>query len=139
MIETHIRGVALLILIVAALWGLLRLADPVFEEAFGENGAIIAKSPTAEDGGVLRASDSFARVEAPLTFDEVSTLQSLLKVEGFLDAAADVDGLFGPITEAAVTRAKATLAIPTASDRVLLSLLEGRNSDLFGTVDSTVP
>lgn len=136
MIETHIRGVALLILVVVALWGLLRLADPVFEEAFGDNGAIIARSPSTEAGGVLRGSDSFASFEAPLTFDEVSTLQQLLKVEGFLDADDDVDGLFGPITEAAATRAKATLAIPAASDRVLLSLLEGRNSDLFGTVES---
>ena len=133
--DTHIRGVALLILLVAALWGAAKLAGPVFDEALGDEGAIIARSPD-EAGDSLRIGESLEDVEAPLTFDELSTLQWLLGVEGFLDPDSDVDGLLGPITEAAITRAKATFAIPTASHRVLLSLLEGRNTDLFGTVDS---
>ena len=133
--DTHIQGVALLILLVAALWGAARLAGPVFDEALGDEGAIIARSPD-EDSDSLRIGEIPENAEAPLTFDEVSTLQWLLGVEGFLDPDSDVDGLLGPITEEAITRAKATFAIPTASQRVLLSLLEGRNTDLFGTVDS---
>ena len=133
--DTHIRGVALLILLVAALWGAAKLAGPVFDEALGDEGAIIARSPD-EDSDSLRIGEIAENAEAPLTFDELSTLQWLLGVEGFLDPDSDVDGLLGPITEAAITRAKATFAIPTASHRVLLSLLEGRNTDLFGTVDS---
>ena len=133
--DTHIRGVALLILLVAALWGAAKLAGPVFDEALGDEGAIIARSPD-EDSDSLRIGEIPENAEAPLTFDELSTLQWLLGVEGFLDPDSDVDGLLGPITEAAITRAKATFAIPTASHRVLLSLLEGRNTDLFGTVDS---
>lgn len=133
--DTHIRGVALLILLVAALWGAAKLAGPVLAEGFGDQGAIIARTPD-ESSDDSRFDEVLDNAEAPLTFDEVSTLQWLLGVEGFLDPDADVDGLMGPITEAAITRAKATFAIPTASDRVLLSLLEGRNTDLFGTVDS---
>ena len=133
--DTHIQGFALLILLVAALWGAARLAGPVFDEALGDEGAIIARSAD-EDSGSLRIGESLEIVEAPLTFNELSTLQWLLGVEGFLDPDSDVDGLLGPITEAAITQAKATFAIPTASDRVLLSLLEGRNTNLFGTVDS---
>lgn len=130
--DTHIRGAALLILLAAALWGAARLAAPVVEEALSDEGAIIARSP---DEGALdqRIGESLEAVEAPLTFDEVSTLQWLLGVEGFLDPDTDVDGLLGPVTEEAIIRAKATFAIPAAGDRVLLSLLEGRNADLFGT------
>lgn len=134
--DTHIRGAALLILVAAALWGAVRLAAPVFDEALGDEGAIIARSPD-EDTLDQRFSESLEPVETPLTFDEISTLQWLLGVEGFLDPDSGVDGLMGPITEEAITRAKATFAIPTAGDRVLLSLLEGRNADLFGTEDST--
>ncbi|MCY3850724.1 MAG: hypothetical protein OXF75_07995 [Acidimicrobiaceae bacterium] len=133
--DTHIRGVALLILLVAALWGAVKLAGPVFDEAFGDEGAIIARSPD-DDSDSLRIGEAPENTEAPLTFDEISTLQWLLGVEGFLDPDSDVDGLLGPITEAAIVRAKATFAIPTASDRILLSLLEGRNTDLFGTIVS---
>ena len=134
--DTHIRGAALLILLAAALWGAAQLAAPVVDEALSDEGAIIARSPD-EDTLDQRISESLETVEAPLTFDEISTLQWLLGVEGFLDPDTDVDGLLGPITEEAITRAKATFAIPTASDRVLLSLLEGRNASLFGTEDST--
>ena len=129
--ETHVRGAALLILLAAALWGAARLASPVLSEALGNEGAIIARSPAVEvDTAGVEAPPQTA--EAPLTFDEVRTLQWLLGVEGFLDPDVDVDGLMGPITEDAATRAKATFAIPTASVRVLLSLLEGRNTDLLG-------
>ena len=133
--STHLQGVALLILLVGALWGLMKLAGPAFEEALGDEGAIIARSPDDENDN-LRIGDLPENAEAPLTFDEVSTLQWLLGVEGFLDPDSDVDGLLGPITETAIIRAKATFAIPTASHRVLLSLLEGRNTDLFGTTDT---
>jgi len=133
--DTHIRGVALLVLLAAALWGAAKLAGPVIDEAFGDEGAIIARSPdTPSDSS--RIGEVGENTEAPLTFDEVSTLQWLLGVEGFLDPDSDIDGLLGPITETAIVRAKATFAIPTAGDRVLLSLLEERNIDLFGTVDS---
>ncbi len=133
--DTHIQGAALLILLVAALWGAATLAGPVVEEALGDEGAIIARSPDESD--VPGIDELFEDIEEPMTFDEVATLQWLLSVEEFLDADSDVDGLLGPITEAAVTRAKATFAIPTASDRVLLSVLEGRNANLLGTVDPT--
>lgn len=136
--DTHIRGVALLIVLALALWAAAKLAGPVIDEAFGDEGAIIARSPDESDS--LRIGEEPEITETPLTFDEVSTLQWLLGVEGFLEPDS-VDGLLGPITEEAIVRAKATFAIPTAGDRVLLSLLEGRNTDLFGTVDSaeTVP
>lgn len=133
--DTHIRGAALLILLAAALWGAARLAAPVVDQALSDEGAIIARSPD-EDTLDQRFSEPLETVEAPLTFDEISTLQRLLGVEGFLDPDTDVDGLLGPITEEAITRAKATFAVPTASDRVLLSLLEGRNASLLGTEDS---
>lgn len=138
--DTHIRGVALLIVSILALWGAAKLAGPVFDEAFGDSGAIIARSPD-EDSDSSRIGEAGETTEAPLTFDEISTLQWLLGVEGFLDPDSDVDGLLGPITEAAIVRAKATFAIPTAGDRILLSLLEGRNTDLFGAADSaeTIP
>ena len=134
--ETHIRGAALLILLAAALWGAAQLAAPVVDEALSDEGAIIARSPD-EDSLDQRIGESLETVEAPLTFEEVSALQWLLGMEGFLDPDTDVDGLLGPITEEAITRAKATFAIPTAGDRVLLSLLEGRNANLFGTGEST--
>ena len=133
---THIRGVALLILLAATVWGAARLAAPVVDEALSDEGAIIARSPD-EDSLDQRIGESLETVEAPLTFEEISNLQWLLGVEGFLDPDTHVDGLLGPITEDAITRAKATFAIPTAGDRVLLSLLEGRNANLFGTVEST--
>ncbi|MCQ3813910.1 MAG: hypothetical protein KTU85_05760 [Acidimicrobiia bacterium] len=127
---SHIQGVAILILVVAALWGLARLAGPVLAEALGEQGAIIAKSPE-ETNEPLERDAALEASEAPLTVDEITNLQWLLAVEGYLNAKTDVDGLLGPVTEAAITEAKATLAIPTANHRVLLSLLEGRNAALL--------
>lgn len=133
--DTHIQGVALLILLAAALWGAANLAAPVVDEALSDEGAIIARSPDP-DSLDQRIGESLETFEAPLTFEEVSTLQWLLGEEGFLDPDNDVDGLLGPITEEAIVRAKATFAIPTAADRVLLSLLQGRNADLLGSVDN---
>ena len=60
----------------------MKLAGPVFEEALGDEGAIIARSPDDESDN-LRVGEFLENAEAPLTFDELSTLQWLLGVEGF--------------------------------------------------------
>lgn len=125
---THIQGVALLIVLLGALWGASRLAAPTISEAISDEGAIIARSPdptasTTPEDGSLSPSDE------PLNFDEITNLQWLLGIEGYLSLDTDIDGVYGPITRAAVTQAKEALDIPSASDRVLLSLLEGLNAE----------
>ncbi len=126
--STHIQGVTILILVVAALWGAMRLVGPAISEALGDEGAIIARS--VDENNLVEPDDTTQQDnDSPLTTDEISTLQWLLAVEGFLDPETDVDGLLGPKTSEAITNAKATFGIPTANDRVLISLLEGRNAD----------
>ena len=125
---THIQGVTILILVVATLWGVTRLVGPAISEALGADGAIIARS--ADESSLVEPVDTTQQTDdSPLTVDEISTLQWLLAVEGFLDPQTDVDGLLGPKTSGAITNAKATFGIPTANDRVLISLLEGRNAE----------
>lgn len=125
--RNHIQGVALLILLMAALWGTVRLAGPVLSGAFGDEGAVQAR--VAEDRVDLSTDD--AEPEEPLSPEEVFTIQWRLAAEGFLDVETDLDGIMGPRTRAAMQEAKTAFGLGAVSDRALLEHLEPAGSDPF--------
>ena len=90
--RSHIQGVFVLLFVGIALMGLARYAAPVLSEAFGDEGAIIAKSAEPEDPA-----------NAPLTGEEVIELQTNLTALGF--DPGPVDGILGSITKAAIAAA----------------------------------
>lgn len=123
--RNHIQGVALLVLLMAALWGTVRLAGPVLSEAFGDEGAVQAR--VAEDRVDLAIEA--AEPAKPLTDEEVFTIQWLLAVHGFLDVETDLDGLMGPTTRGAMHDAKAAFGLGAVGDRVLFDHLESVTPD----------
>jgi hypothetical protein len=114
--RTHIQGFALLGLLLAALWGMTRLAAPTLSEAFGENGAVVAES--AEDHVELTIETE--TVDPELTDEELTRLQFQLALAGFLDVNTDVDGLWGAVTRGAIADAAAEWGLDDPTDREIL-------------------
>jgi len=114
--RTHLQGFALLGLLLAALWGVTKLAAPTLSEAFGENGAVVAES--GEDRIELTIDSE--TLDADLTDDEVKRLQFQLLLAGFLNETSDVDGVNGPNTARAIAQAAAEWDLEDPSDREVL-------------------
>ena len=70
----HIQGLFVLLGVGIALLVMARIAAPVLDDAFGEDGAIVAESSDAEDSVDLAAAET--EVDLPLTGDEVAVLQA---------------------------------------------------------------
>ncbi len=112
--RTHFQGFALLILLVAAIWGAARLASPTLSDAFGEDGAVNAESEDRVNL-VVDSEDS-----APLTAAERERLQFQLLRGGFLENPADVDGIFGDKTRDAIQTAADAWGLESPSYRQVL-------------------
>ena len=110
--RTHLQGIALLGFLVAALWGVARLASPTLREAFGEDGAVVAQS--GEDTVDL-VRDTVA--DTPLTPEQLTRLQFNLLRAGFLEELAQVDGTWGPTTRGAMEQAAQAWGLDRPSDR----------------------
>jgi hypothetical protein len=127
--RTHLQGIALLGLLVAALWGMTRLASPALSEAFGEDGALQAESRDVVDlvvGGET--------LDAPLDDEERARLQFHLVVGGFLDDPSQVDGIIGAQTRAAMAEAAAEWGLEDPTDRAFLIFADEQSAgvSLFG-------
>ncbi len=127
--RTHLQGIALLGLLVAALWGMTRLASPALSEAFGEDGALQAESRDVVDlvvGGET--------LDAALDDEERARLQFHLVVGGFLDDPSQVDGIIGAQTRAAMAEAAAEWGLEDPTDREFLTFADEQSAgvSLFG-------
>ena len=133
--RTHLQGAFLLIILLLAFWWALNWAGPIFDSALGgEDGAIVARTPSEED-----AAAAGLEVYVPLDGNEVAALQGALLQVGY--SPGPVDGIMGELTRTAVDEAKRDLGLVDASDRELLETLEtvvetleiGPNSDESGS------
>lgn len=113
----HIQGLFVLLGVGIALMVMARIAAPVLDDAFGEDGAIVAESSDVEDVVDLAAAE--ADLDPPLTGDEVARLQADLIELGF--DPGPVDGILGGGTRAAIDDAILQYQLDTAaSDRDVL-------------------
>ncbi|MEZ5247266.1 MAG: hypothetical protein R2707_19425 [Acidimicrobiales bacterium] len=126
--RTHLQGIALLGLLVAALWGMTRLASPTLSRAFGDDGAVLA------DGGDVVDLVVDDVPELPLDDEERARLQFHLVLEGFLDDVSQVDGIIGDRTRAAIAEAAAAWGLDDPTDREFLTFADERSdgTPLFG-------
>ena len=113
--RTHLQGIALLGLLVLALWGLTRLAAPALSEAFGEDGAV-----QADSGDVVDLVVGGETLDAPLDDEERARLQFHLVVWGYLGDISAVDGIIGPGTRAAMADAASDWGLDEPTDREFL-------------------
>jgi len=113
----HIQGLFVLLGVGIALLVMARIAAPVLDDAFGEDGAIVAESSDAEDIVDLAAAET--EVDLPLTGDEVAVLQADLTQLGF--EPGPIDGILGTGTRAAISAAILQYQLDTAAtDRDVL-------------------
>ena len=113
----HIQGLFVLLGVGIALLVMARIAAPVLDDAFGEDGAIVAESSDAEDLVDLAAAET--EVDLPLTGDEVAVLQADLTQLGF--EPGPIDGILGTGTRAAISAAILQYQLDTAAtDRDVL-------------------
>ena len=113
----HIQGLFVLLSVGIALLVMARIAAPVLDDAFGEDGAIVAESSDAEDIVGLAAAET--EVDLPLTGDEVAVLQADLTQLGF--EPGPIDGILGTGTRAAISAAILQYQLDTAAtDRDVL-------------------
>ncbi len=113
----HIQGLFVLLGVGIALLVMARIAAPVLDDAFGEDGAIVAESSDAEDIVDLAAAETEA--DLPLTGDEVAVLQADLTQLGF--EPGPIDGILGTGTRAAISTAILQYQLDTAAtDRDVL-------------------
>lgn len=113
----HIQGLFVLLGAGIALLVMARIAAPVLDDAFGEDGAIVAESSDAEDIVDLAAAET--EVDLPLTGDEVAVLQADLTQLGF--EPGPIDGILGTGTRAAISAAILQYQLDTAAtDRDVL-------------------
>lgn len=113
--RTHIQGIALLGLLVAALWGMTRLASPALSEAFGDDGAVVADS-----GDVVDLVVGSETLDAALNEEERARLQFHLLVGGFFDDVSQVDGIIGDGTRAKMAEASIRWGLNEPTDREFL-------------------
>ena len=127
--RTHLQGFALLALLVAALWGVTRLASPALSQAFGDDGAVVADS-----GDVVDLVVGAETLDRPLDDDERARLQFHLVLEGYLDDVAQVDGIIGARTRAAMAEAATDWGLDEPTDREFLTFADERSDGkpLFG-------
>jgi len=127
--RTHLQGIALLALLVAALWGMTKLASPALGDAFGEDGAL-----QADSGDVVDLVVGSETLDANLNFEERSRLQFHLVVAGYLEDTSQVDGAIGPTTRAAIAAAAEDWDLDNPTDRDFLTFADARSVDtpLFG-------
>lgn len=113
----HIQGLFVLLGVGIVLLVMARIAAPVLDDAFGEDGAIVAESSDAEDIVDLAAAET--EVDLPLTGDEVAVLQADLTQLGF--EPGPIDGILGTGTRAAISAAILQYQLDTAAtDRDVL-------------------
>ena len=126
--RTHLQGIALLVLLVAALWGMTRLASPALDQAFTDDGSAVTDSGDVVDLVVD------ATLDTPLDDEERARLQFHLVLGGFLDDVSQVDGIIGNGTRAAIAEAAAAWGLDDPSDREFLTFADARSDDasLFG-------
>ncbi|RMH87211.1 MAG: hypothetical protein D6683_00220 [Actinomyces sp.] len=118
--RTHIQGVVVLVAVLAALWGTVRLAGPAVSDALSGQGAVAA---TPADDVVDLATGTAEPADEPLTADEFVQLQGGLLFAGY--DPGPVDGIMGPSTRAAIDAARADLGLDDdASDRDVLEALQ---------------
>ena len=113
--RTHLQGIALLGLLVAALWGMTRLAGPALGDALGEDGAL-----QADSGDVVDLVVGSENLDAPLEGPERERLQFHLVLWGYLDDVSAVDGIIGPGTRAAMAEAATDWGLDEPTDREFL-------------------
>ena len=114
--RTHLQGIALLGLLVLALLGPdPAWPPPTLSEAFGDDGAV-----QADSGDVVDLVVGGATLDAPLDDDERARLQFHLVIWGYLDDIADVDGIIGPGTRAAMAEAASDWGLDEPTDREFL-------------------
>lgn len=115
--RSHIQGLFVLLGVGIALLVMARIAAPVLDDAFGDEGAIVAESGDAEDVVDLAVAD--AEIDLALTGDEVARLQADLTELGF--DPGPVDGILGSGTRGAIDAAISQYQLDTtASDRDVL-------------------
>jgi len=126
--RNHLQGIALLVLLVAALWGMTRLASPALDQAFTDDGSAVTESGDVVDLVVDETLDT------PLDDEERARLQFHLVLEGFLDDVSQVDGIIGNRTRVAIAEAAAAWGLDEPSDREFLTFADARSDDtsLFG-------
>ena len=122
--RTHLQGFALLGLLVAALWGMTRLASPALGDAFGDDGAV-----QSESGDVVDLVVGSETLDAELTDDEEKRLQFHLFVGGFLTDISEVDGIIGSGTRAAIAAAAEEWGLDDPSLREFLTYADEQSAD----------
>ena len=104
----HIQGLFVLLGVGIALLVMARIAAPVLDDAFGEDGAIVAES-SADDGADLAAEEA---IVVPLDGEEVALLQANLTDLGF--DPGPVDGILGNGTRSATARRSSSISSMSA-------------------------
>lgn len=122
--RTHLQGIALLGLLVAALWGMTRLASPALSEAFGDDGAL-----QADSGDVVDLVVESETLDAPLNDEERARLQFHLLVGGFLNDISEVDGIIGTQTREAMAAAAQEWGLEDPTDREFLIYADEQSAD----------
>jgi hypothetical protein len=127
--RTHLQGIALLVLLTAALWGMTRLASPALSQAFSDDGTMVVDA-----GDVVDLVVGEETLDAPLDDEERARLQFHLVLEGFLDDVSQVDGIIGGRTRAAIADAAEAWGLDAPSDREFLTFADARSdgTPLFG-------
>lgn len=92
----HIQGVFILLIVCIAVLFTARIAAPVLSDAFGDEGAIVAKSAEVDEDADLPVSEE----DLPLSGEEVGQIQADLKALGF--NPGPVDGIMGETTQRAI-------------------------------------
>ena len=117
--RTHLQGITLLALLLAAVWGAVQLASPALSSALSEDGAVVAES---SDDRIDLTADS--EPKAPLTDPEKLRLQFNLLRGGFFEYISAVDGYIGPGTRKAMAEAAQAWGLGAPSDRELFDHAE---------------
>ncbi len=113
--KSHIQGLFILLGVGIALLALANIAAPVLDDAFGEDGAIVAESG-ADDGADPAVDEA---IVVPLDGEEVALLQTNLTDLGF--DPGPVDGILGNGTRSAINEAIVEYQLDiSASDREVL-------------------
>jgi hypothetical protein len=124
--RNHFQGIFLLGLLLAALWGMTRLASPTLSDAFGEDGAVMADSG---DEDTIELTVEAGTGDAELDSEELARLQFELLLGGFLTEQSDIDGLMGDQTRAAIEAAAEKWGLTNPTDREVLLHGDGLYED----------
>ncbi len=132
--RSHIQGVFILLFVAIALMILARMAAPVVQDAFGDNGAIVAESAEVVD--VVDLADGSVSADADLTGEEVAILQANLAEQGF--DPGPIDGILGRGTRDAISAAISEYKLDVnSSDRAVFNYLESLSEALKAAAAAT--